>query len=71
MGEGPKDSAATTANTRISTPETAQQPTGNPAATHGVNTNLSPDMQGGPTHPADRAAVQDIQERHQGDPFGE
>lgn len=54
MGEG-----------KISTPATPATTTGSATETHGVNTNLSPDMQGGPVTNADQAAAEKIEEQHQ------
>lgn len=47
-----------------STPETAQDHTGSDHATHGANTNLTPDVQGGPTRGEDRAATETITDQH-------
>lgn len=46
---------------QTSTLEAAQDHTGSDHATHGANTNLDPDLQGGPVTPADRAATQEIE----------
>lgn len=53
MGEG-----------KISTPATPATTTGGATETHGANTNLSPDMQGGPVADADEAAAHEIAEQH-------
>ncbi|NTY00299.1 hypothetical protein [Deinococcus sp. JMULE3] len=47
-----------------STPETAQDHTGSDHATHGANTNLTPDVVGGPANPQDRAATDAITDQH-------
>lgn len=47
-------------NTSISTPITQETHTGSATATQGMNTNLDPHVQGGPTTGADRAAADEI-----------
>ncbi|GAA5503978.1 hypothetical protein Dxin01_03746 [Deinococcus xinjiangensis] len=54
MGEGKPSS------TTISTPATPETHTGAANETHGANTNLDPNMQGGPITPADKAATQKV-----------
>lgn len=47
-------------NTSVSTPITQETHTGSATATQGMNTNLDPHVQGGPTTGADRAAADEI-----------
>lgn len=54
-------------HTPTSTPETPRTHTGGDHSSHGANTNLDPDLQGGPSTPADRAATDTIEEQYQGD----
>lgn len=58
----PETGPATSPET--STPEAAQDHTGSDHATHGANTNLTPDVQGGPTRGEDRAATETITDQH-------
>ena len=51
-------------NTDVSTPETMDNYGGGDASTHGANTNLDPNMQGGPATPADRAATEEIERQY-------
>ena len=44
----------------ISTPTTPEQSGGSAMETFGANTNLDPNMQGGPTTPADQAATREV-----------
>lgn len=60
----PDSTAGNGTGTATSTPETAQDHTGSDHATHGANTNLDPDLQGGPVTPADRAATQEIEDQN-------
>ena len=55
-----------------STPNTPQTTTGGAAETHGANTNLDPNMQGGPATAQDRAKTEEITDEHtqQGVPNG-
>ncbi len=62
MGEGKPDTVSTTA--KMSTPETMDTHTGSATATHGANTNLDANTQGGPQTGADRAATHDIEQQH-------
>ena len=55
MGEGKPAQ-----QTPSSTPATSQTHTGAANETHGANTNLDPNMQGGPVTPADRAATKEV-----------
>lgn len=48
----------------ISTPTTLETHTGSATATQGANTNLDPNMQGGPSTTGDKAAMQEIKEQH-------
>lgn len=48
----------------VSTPETMDTHTGSDTATHGVNTNLDANTQGGPQTGADRAATEEIERQH-------
>ncbi|WP_309570764.1 hypothetical protein [Deinococcus sp.] len=48
----------------MSTPETMDTHTGSATATHGANTNLDANTQGGPQTGADRAATHDIEQQH-------
>lgn len=50
--------------TQISTPATRETTTGSATETHGANTNLDPNMQGGPVTGADEAKTEQITERH-------
>ncbi|MFB9082434.1 hypothetical protein [Deinococcus wulumuqiensis] len=56
-----------------STLSTSQTTTGSATETHGANTNLDPNMQGGPVAPQDRAQTQEVTEQHaqQGVPTGQ
>lgn len=47
-------------NTSVSTPITQETHTGSATATQGMNTNLDPNVQGGPTTGADRAAANEV-----------
>ncbi len=47
----------------VSTPATPQTHSGSDTETHGANTSLDPNMQGGPVTPADRAAAEEITEQ--------
>lgn len=51
----------------VSTPATSQTHGGSATETHGANTNLDPNMQGGPVTPADRAAAEEITEQATGE----
>lgn len=55
-----------------STPGTRETYDGSATETHGANTNLDPNMQGGPSTAADRAATEDVvdQRSEQGTPGG-
>lgn len=46
-----------------STPATPESSVGSATETHGANTNLSPDLQGGPVAGADQVATQEVTER--------
>ena len=48
----------------VSTPETMDTHTGSATATHGANTNLDPNTQGGPLTGADQAATREVHEQH-------
>lgn len=50
--------------TEISTPATPETMMGSATETHGVNTNLDPNMQGGPVTGADEAKTEQITEQH-------
>ena len=56
-----------------STPSTPQTTTGSATETHGANTNLDPNMQGGPATTQDRARTEEItdQNTRQGVPTGQ
>ena len=62
MGEGKPSSI----------PSTSQTTTGSATETHGANTNLDPNMQGGPVSGADQAATREVEEQktEQGVPAG-
>lgn len=47
-----------------STPNTPQTTTGGAAETHGANTNLDPNMQGGPATQADQRATNEVVEEN-------
>ncbi|PNY80679.1 hypothetical protein [Deinococcus koreensis] len=61
---GQEKPQTTEQGTGVSTPETMDTHGGGDASTHGVNTNLDPNMQGGPATPADRAATEEIERQH-------
>lgn len=67
MEEGKPDTVSNAA----STPETMDTHTGSATATHGANTNLDTNMQGGPQTGADQAAAQVIEQQHVPDEQGE
>lgn len=48
----------------VSTPATRATTTGSATETHGANTNLDPNMQGGPVSSADQAAAREVEEEH-------
>lgn len=56
----------------VSTPATRGTTTGGATETHGANTNLDPNMQGGPVSGTDKAATRDVKEQNaeQGVPAG-
>ena len=56
----------------VSTPATTQTTTGSDTETHGANTNLDPNMQGGPVSGVDQAATREVKEQNaeQGVPAG-
>lgn len=55
-----------------STPGTSETYDGSATETHGANTNLDPNMQGGPSTAADRSATEEVvhQNSEQGVPTG-
>ncbi|MDO4244923.1 MAG: hypothetical protein Q4C89_02745 [Deinococcus sp.] len=57
MGEGRP-------RTTVSTPATSETTTGSATETHGANTNLDPNMQGGPTTAADRAVTEEVTDQN-------
>ncbi|WP_339094209.1 hypothetical protein ACINK0_05360 [Deinococcus sp. VB343] len=57
MGEGRP-------GTTVSTPATSETTTGSATETHGANTNLDPNMQGGPTTAADRAVTEEVTDQN-------
>lgn len=48
----------------MSTPATPATTSGGATETHGANTNLDPNMQGGPVTGADRAATHEVNEQN-------
>ncbi|GHF40433.1 hypothetical protein HNQ07_001606 [Deinococcus metalli] len=57
MGEGKPQT--------VSTPETMATHTGSDTATHGANTNLDANTQGGPQSGADRSATHEVERQHE------
>ena len=65
MGEGKPTTPSTPASGATSTPIDMDTHQGGAASTYGANTNLDPNLQGGPATAADRAATDEIEQQHE------